>query len=40
MIIFDNENMTILNKKNGYSVQGGINPKFNLYSLMCSKYKK
>jgi 23S rRNA-/tRNA-specific pseudouridylate synthase len=40
MIIFDNENLAVLNKRNGYSVQGGLNPKFNLYSLMSSKYKK
>jgi 23S rRNA-/tRNA-specific pseudouridylate synthase len=40
MIIFDNPNITVLNKLGGYSVQGGSDPNFNLFSLMASRYKK
>lgn len=40
MIIFDNENLTVLNKKAAYSVQGGPDPHFNLFSLMASRFKK
>jgi hypothetical protein len=40
MTLFDNENITILNKKNGYSVQGGPHYLTNLFSLMCCRYKK
>ena len=40
MIIFDNENITIVNKSNGFSVQGGTDPKTNLFSLMSSRFKK
>jgi 23S rRNA-/tRNA-specific pseudouridylate synthase len=40
MIIFDNHNITILNKLPGYSVQGDADPHHNLFSLMASKYKK
>ncbi len=34
MIIFDNPNITVLNKLGGYSVQGGSDPN------LASRYKK
>lgn len=40
MIIFDNPNITILNKLPGYSVQGDSDPHHNIFSLMASRYKK
>lgn len=40
MIIFDNQNITILNKLPGYSVQGDSDPHHNVFSLMASRYKK
>jgi 23S rRNA-/tRNA-specific pseudouridylate synthase len=40
MTIFDNPNITVLNKSAGYSVQGGPDPHHNLFSLMASRYKK
>ncbi len=40
MLIFDNENITIVNKPPGYSVQGGPDPEKNLFSLMAARYRK
>jgi 23S rRNA-/tRNA-specific pseudouridylate synthase len=40
MTIFDNQNITILNKLPGYSVQGDSDPHHNMFSLMASRYKK
>lgn len=40
MMIFDNKNVTILNKSGGFSVQGGKYPEKNLYSLMAARYTK
>jgi len=40
MTVFDNPNITVLNKLPGYSVQGGPEPQYNLFSLMASRYKK
>ena len=40
MIIYENKHLTILNKEAGYSVQGGQDPHFNLFSLMAAKYQR
>ncbi len=40
MLVFDNENVTIVNKPIGYSVQGGPDPTHNLFSLMAARYRK
>ena len=40
MVIFDNKNISVLNKPHNYSVQGGSNHSFNLFSLMASRFKK
>jgi len=40
MTIFDNKNITILNKPASYSVQGGDEIDRNLFSLMSARYKK
>ncbi len=40
MLIFDNQNISILNKLPGYSVQGDSDPHHNIFSLMASRYKK
>ena len=40
MTIFDNPNISILNKSAGYAVQGGPDPHYNLFSLMASRFKK
>jgi len=40
MIIFDNKNITVFNKFGNYSVQGGSDHTKNLFSLMCSRFKK
>jgi 23S rRNA-/tRNA-specific pseudouridylate synthase len=40
MTIFDNQNVTVLNKLPGYSVQGDADPNHNMFSLMASRYKK
>lgn len=40
MTVFDNQNITILNKLPGYSVQGDTDPHCNMFSLMASRYKK
>jgi 23S rRNA-/tRNA-specific pseudouridylate synthase len=40
MTVFDNHNITVLNKLPGYSVQGGPDPNRNLFSLMASRFKK
>lgn len=39
-MIFDNKNITVLNKPSGYSVQGGYHLKQNLFTLMAVRYKK
>jgi 23S rRNA-/tRNA-specific pseudouridylate synthase len=39
-MIFDNKNLTILNKPAGYSVQGGDDYDKNLFSIMAAKYKR
>lgn len=40
MLIFDNENISIVNKPPGYSVQGGSDPEYNMFSLMAARYRK
>ena len=40
MLVFDNENITVVNKPAGYSVQGGPDPYFNLFSLMAARFRK
>ena len=40
MVIFDNENITVVNKTAGFSVQGGPVPSMNLFSLMAARFKK
>jgi 23S rRNA-/tRNA-specific pseudouridylate synthase len=40
MLVFDNENITVVNKPAGYSVQGGEDPRKNLFSLMAARFKK
>lgn len=40
LVIFDNKNITILNKPPGYSVQGGDDYEKNLFSLMAARYKR
>ncbi len=39
-MIFDNKNITVLNKPPGYSVQGGEDMKMNLFTLMAARYQK
>jgi len=38
--IFDNKNITILNKPPLFSVQGGEDVMKNIFSLMAARYKK
>jgi 23S rRNA-/tRNA-specific pseudouridylate synthase len=38
--IFDNKNITILNKPPQFSVQGGEDVMKNIFSLMAARYKK
>jgi 23S rRNA-/tRNA-specific pseudouridylate synthase len=33
MILYENDNFIILNKKNGYASQGGINLDKNMFTL-------
>lgn len=40
LVIFDNKNITILNKPAGYSVQGGDDYEKNMFSLMAARYKR
>ena len=40
MVVFDNENITVVNKTAGFSVQGGPVPSMNLFSLMAARFKK
>jgi hypothetical protein len=40
MTVFDNENLSIINKVIGYSVQGGADPRLNLFSLMAARFRK
>lgn len=40
MVVFDNENITVVNKAAGFSVQGGPVPSMNLFSLMAARFKK
>ena len=40
MTIFDNERIAVLNKPEGYSVQGGDDPNYNIFSLMATRFKK
>ncbi len=40
LVIFDNRNITILNKPSNYSVQGGDDYEKNLFSLMAARYKR
>ena len=40
MTIFDNENVSVLNKPSGYSVQGGHNLNKNIFSLMAARFRK
>jgi 23S rRNA-/tRNA-specific pseudouridylate synthase len=39
-MIFDNKNITVLNKPPNFSVQGGDNIDRNLFSLMAARYKR
>lgn len=40
MTIFDNQHITLLNKPNGYSVQGGDNIQKNLFTMLSQQYSK
>ena len=40
MMVFDNENVSVVNKEVGFSVQGGSDVTKNLFSLMAARYRK
>ena len=40
MIVFNNENITVINKRPGFTVQGGADIKQNLFSLMAARFRK
>lgn len=40
LVIFDNKNITVLNKPSNYSVQGGDDFDKNLFSLMAARYQR
>jgi len=40
MTIFDNQNVTVVNKMPGYSLQGDADPNHNMFSLKARRHRK
>ena len=40
LLIYENENIAVINKSAGFTVQGGTDPLKNIFTLMASRYKK